>query len=926
MSKRGHIIYAHVVTECCNRMLYRKTVRKFECVTYSRDIFTGIRSFDNKEYICHTCHLKAKKGKTPCQAVCNKLAVDEVPSELGSLRKLESVLVAQRLIFQKIIVMPKGQQKKIRGAICNVPVNCDTMCQSLPRPSELSGIILLKLKRKLQYTGHQYCEAVRPEFVKNALEVLKTNYIFYENVEIDMHNLEEDPIRLDNYSDIECDNSSQPYVDHKSNERSEKDHTITGLQGSSSNYCENEDENYDPQNQYRASVNETCLESFLPNYPVRVNKGNRNRSGDNSDDLLVAAGNEIFSIAPGEGKHPIHFMQDKHCEELAFPVLFPKGRFGYQVEREVKLSPTKYFNARLLNYTGRFAANAEYLFFAQYITEQKKVQDSINIALKKVSGQPLTASQVRNLDSGTMQHLIFSDQAYYFMKNITGSPAYWKNFLFDVVAMIKQLGPPAWWITFSCADLCWNEIYKILSKLKGHEMSDTEIEHMTYDEKCKMLNSNPVVVAKHFQYRLECLFRDVLLGSGDPIGKLLYHAIRIEFQFRGSPHAHCFVWIKDCPLLSDDTVEVFAKFIDKHVSAFLPDPVTCPVLHELVKTYQRHAHSKTCRKYKNLQCRFNFGHFFIETTIVARPLPKTMNEEERKRTLTQRHLTLTKVKQFIDHFLNPHDKSNYKGNMTIDEILSFLEITKREYYTYLATAGGDEYEIHLKHPPNSCFINNYNPVVLLAWQANMDIQPGFNHYRCVTYLCSYMSKGETQCSEAIRAAAKEARKENLNMKQSLRKIGAVFLSSREVSSQECVYRCLPELWLRKTFPGTIFINTGLPGERIRTMKSQEKIAELEDDSTDIFNSNIIDRYCDRPNTNFMNGIYSQVDEMCLAKFASHYYNQYHSREDEGNDNKPVVLSDDVIENQHHDCSRLPKRIKLMSRKETMKCRKVKAVI
>ena len=62
--------------------------------------------------------------------------------------------------------MPKGQQKKFRGAICNVPVNCDTVCQSLPRPSELCGIILLKLKRKLEYSGHQYCEAVRPEFVK----------------------------------------------------------------------------------------------------------------------------------------------------------------------------------------------------------------------------------------------------------------------------------------------------------------------------------------------------------------------------------------------------------------------------------------------------------------------------------------------------------------------------------------------------------------------------------------------------------------------------------------------------------------------------------------------------------------------------------------------------------------------------------------
>lgn len=55
-------------------------------------------------------------------------------------------------------------------------------------------------------------------------------------------------------------------------------------------------------------------------------------------------------------------MSDKQCEELAFPVLFPKGRFGYKVEREVKLSPVKYFNARLLHCSGRFATNPEYLF------------------------------------------------------------------------------------------------------------------------------------------------------------------------------------------------------------------------------------------------------------------------------------------------------------------------------------------------------------------------------------------------------------------------------------------------------------------------------------------------------------------------------------------------------------------------------------
>ena len=76
------------------------------------------------------------------------------------------------------------------------------------------------------------------------------------------------------------------------------------------------------------------------------------------------------------------------------PVLFAKGRFGYTADRDIKLSPVKYFNTRLLHYSGWFATNPEYLFFAQFIIEQNEVSDSINIALKKVNGQSITASQV----------------------------------------------------------------------------------------------------------------------------------------------------------------------------------------------------------------------------------------------------------------------------------------------------------------------------------------------------------------------------------------------------------------------------------------------------------------------------------------------------------------------------------------------------
>ena len=82
-----------------NRLLYRKTVLEFKKDKYncSSCLLTSVSSFNGKMYICNTCHVTIKKkNKTPCQAVYNNLAVDDVPLELASLEKLEQILVSQR--------------------------------------------------------------------------------------------------------------------------------------------------------------------------------------------------------------------------------------------------------------------------------------------------------------------------------------------------------------------------------------------------------------------------------------------------------------------------------------------------------------------------------------------------------------------------------------------------------------------------------------------------------------------------------------------------------------------------------------------------------------------------------------------------------------------------------------------------------------
>ena len=115
-----------------------------------------IPSHDDSFYRCKTCAQKWNKNQIPCQAVCNKLQIYDFPIELRCIHQLERVLIARRLQFKEVTIMPKGQSPKFKGAICNVPIDVASTCNTLPCPGDSNGLIIVKLKKKLEYRGHVY--------------------------------------------------------------------------------------------------------------------------------------------------------------------------------------------------------------------------------------------------------------------------------------------------------------------------------------------------------------------------------------------------------------------------------------------------------------------------------------------------------------------------------------------------------------------------------------------------------------------------------------------------------------------------------------------------------------------------------------------------------------------------------------------------
>ena len=177
----------------------------------------------------------------------------------------------------------------------------------------------------------------------------------------------------------------------------------------------------------------------------------------------------------------------------------------------------------------------------------------------------------------------------------------------------------------------------------------------------------------------------------------------------------------------------------------------------------------------------------------------------------------------------------------------------------------------------------------------------------------------------MKQVAKEALTGNKSDYEKMKAIAKAYITKRECSVQEAVYLIMPELWLCKIFPRVIFLNSNLPEKRFRIFKKKAKIDELPDDSTDIFQRNILDRYLDRPNENFKNGEYKIIDQLCFAEFLSPYYIDAKQSEIFENDSQPVVLNDELM-NSNHQESIFPKIVPLMSSKEKLKCRKVKEVL
>ena len=577
--------------------------------------------------------------------------------------------------------------------------------------------------------------------------------------------------------------------------------------------------------------------------------------------------NSVVSVAPGEGQKPLNILSDKDFEEMAFPQKYPYGKGGFSAERCENLTMRRYFNQRLLDVDGRFSGDVEYLLAAQYAAEYQQINSLTSVVMRQVPGriyrgQRVTAGDLK--DPTRLSELIQTDKAYKLLKQVRGTPAYWQKVHYDVLAMIRQLGIPTWFLTLSAAEMKWPEVIQIIARQYGEILSDEAVCNMTWEDKTTWLKRNPVTAARHFQYRLDQFWKTFITSKAKPIGEVTDYMIRIEFQARGSPHAHTILWIKDAPQYGKDSDEKVTEFIDKYQVCSYPHDNE--ELQSLVQL-QKHTHSSSCLRYG--LCRFGIPKMPSPVTLIS---SEPENADDKVKIVNGAKQVFSQVQKILDEI------SDFE-NVTLDHVLEASRVTMEEYIGAL-NVSKNGHSVVLQRKLQEMNINNYNPAVLRAWRANMDIQFILDAYACVVYVTSYMMKSERAMGELLKQVVKETRGDDIRTQ--LRKLGTTFLNHREVSAQETVFRLL-SMPLKRQSRTVVFINTDPKNERATMTKPMSAINSLEDDDEDLYQTSLIDRYAARPDS---------LENMCLAEFAANYTaDSFSLGDDDGTEHTPNTMDE-----------------------------------
>jgi hypothetical protein len=506
---------------------------------------------------------------------------------------MESRLIGLGISFTTCVNLYRDGQEFTRGNAINYWNEPAQMVIAFPRPLSKSGVVFLASKTD---SATNYFR-VRPDLIRRALRWLIANNPLYKHIRISEENLREleesfanqeiptipitdDEVNElrghDNHVHIESQTTAPISIDHKAistaNEAGEaSDADTPGTVDDGANFCGRdevhcvtESRGADPSTASNLSdaseSEEDLLENVTESFELEVDQGSKQSEMEH---ILSAVGVNAsdHKIPTGELRRrqdTIDEYKTKQLMQCCFPTLFPDGSGGYYPVDESESRLHEYtltdYCAHLMKWHDRrYVIHGNFKFFCMNLIQRRQIDglvrrvgftetraEAMELAgCGRAENRSNNQGQSKNENEELNSAMKVLDSLKPYFRVVRGSGLYWSNAREDLMSMIGNRVLPTKWPTFfltlSAADTIWPDFARACNP----SLSLDDCRKLFFNERRKCLCENPDISARHFSRRFKALFDNILCGRAKPLGEIVDHFWRVDFQQRGSPHIHC---------------------------------------------------------------------------------------------------------------------------------------------------------------------------------------------------------------------------------------------------------------------------------------------------------------------------------------------------------------------------------------------------
>jgi len=347
--------------------------------------------------------------------------------------------------------------------------------------------------------------------------------------------------------------------------------------------------------------------------------------------------------------------REKNLDLMCFPDIYPFGINGQRETRQVKLYDHEFIKCRLTSKHPQYRLNQQYLFYLLNDANIRQLSRGIYHKLNVIDSQ-VRYTAAEYLDA--MSKELLESNLNTIFSTLRNTEQYWRKPRSDLNYMTQNYEPATWFLTLSPNEWLWEDLGEYIRNVNG--WYDTSL--------CvsALVAKDPVSTSRFLDNKFRAIL-DFINSKDFPIGEVSHYFWRREYQDRGIQHFHLLIWIKNAPIFGESTIEEVSTFILQHISCKMPNQNISPLLYRRINTHQRHIHNDYCLRSKKVGrkvtrvCRFGF----------PRPVTETLNVRD--------------------------VATSIAGRKQLKHKSRLYDLPRRN---------------------NEVNINDYNPVLLTAWEGN----------------------------------------------------------------------------------------------------------------------------------------------------------------------------------------------------------------